>query len=126
MFVLILGRHNEAHIVDYKNIQGKYRTLCDKNFHQNQSITTLGADNTFNGICPICKKNYDEMYISDLNDDVRIARSMPYNHSSVLSFHRHDFMGPKANYEPVWGRAWTKLSRARSVSKNKNYKYYGK
>lgn len=126
MFVFIMDQYKDTHVVDFKNVQGKYRTLCGKNFFQNQNITTLGADNTFNGICPICKKYYDEMYLSDLEESVRLARSRVTHHKNFRSFHQHNFLGPKVNYEDAWERVWTKLSRAKSITKNKSYKYYGK
>lgn len=126
MFIFIMGRSDDTHVVDFKNIQGKYRTLCGKTFYQKQNITTLGADNTFPGICQTCKKYYDEMYSSDLESDIRILRSTIRELSSIPTYHRYDFIGPKAKYEPVWDRAWSKLTRAKSVLRNKSSKYYGK
>lgn len=126
MFVFTIDQGNNIHIVDFKNNQGKYRTLCGKTCFQKQNITTLGADNTFNGMCSICKKYYDEMYLSDLNEDIRIARTSFSNHKNKLMFHQIDLLGPKALYEIVWERNWTKLSKAKSIFKTKNNKYYGK
>ncbi len=126
MFIFIMSRSNETHVIDFKNVQGKYRTLCGKTFHQKQNITTLGSDNTFSGICQTCKRYYDEMYFSDLNNDVRIVRSTIRDSSSLLTYHRYDFIGPKATYEPAWDRRWNKLNRAKSFIKNKSSKYYGK
>jgi hypothetical protein len=124
MFIFIMDRFNSTHIVDFKNNQGKYRTICGKYFFQN--IVTLGADNTFNGICKSCKRYYDEMYFSDLEEVIRMARSTTTDYSSFPEFHRYNFMGPRANYEMTWDRSWGKLSKARSFLKHKNYKYYGK
>jgi hypothetical protein len=126
MFVFLIDRFNETHIVDFKNIQGKYRTLCAKIFFQKQNIITLAADNTFNGICINCKRYYDEMYLSDLNDDVRMARSAMNDHSNIIMFHKMDLLGPRALYESSWERVWSKLNKAKSSTKNKSYKYYGK
>lgn len=126
MFVFIIDRSNKTHVVDFKNNQGKYRTLCGQTYYQNQNITTLSADNTFNGICQNCKRYYDEMYLSDLNEAIRIARSAINDHSNIVMFHKMDLMGPKASYETAWGRVWSKLGKAKLVIKNKSYKYYGK
>lgn len=126
MFIFITSRSNETHIVDFKNIQGKYRTLCGKICYQKQNITTLGSDNTFPGICPTCKRYYDEMYKSDLEENIRILRSSIRDNENLLSYHRYEFAGPKAEFEPAWDRVWTKLIRFKSIIKNKSNKYYGK
>lgn len=126
MFIFILDRFNGTHVVDFKNNQSKYRTLCGKIYFQKQNITTLAADNTFNGMCSVCKKYYDEVYLSDLNEDIRIARAGASNYKNTLMFHKIDMLGPKASYEIVWERNWSKLSRAKSAAKIKSNKYYGK
>lgn len=128
MFVFIISRSNDTHVVDWKNIQGKYRTLCGKFLFQRQNIITLGADNTFPGICLTCKRYYDEMYSVDLENDIRMLRSSIRDHSSLPIFHRYNFRGPKAEYESTLrgGRSWNKLNIAKSFIKNKNNKYYVK
>lgn len=123
MFLFIINRAGSTHIIDFKNYQGKYRTLCGKNFYQHQNITTLSADNTFSGICSLCKSSYDDMYSSDLEYGIRTARSTITNHTNLPTFHYYNFLGPQEKYEPAWNRVWTKLSRAKLVIKNKNNKY---
>lgn len=126
MFVFIMDRARNTHIVDFKNSQGKFRTVCGKNFFQKDIITTLGADNTFHGICKTCKNNFDDLYLLDLNNNLQMVRSVSEIYSDIIKFHRHDFIGPRALYEDVFYRRWTKLNRAKSMSKSKTNKYYGK
>lgn len=126
MFIFLIDRLNETHIVDFKDNKGKYRTLCSKVYYQHQNITTLSADNTFNGMCSNCKRYYDEMYLFDLNEVTRIARSPINDYSNDVMYHKMNLIGPKASYETAWDRVWGKLSKAKSVIKNKSYKYYGK
>jgi hypothetical protein len=125
MFIFLIDRHGSTHVVDYQNSQGRYRTLCSKIFTRKDNITTLAADNTFSGLCRECKRYYDDMYNSDLEDDLQMVRSNQNGMYSLLDFHRAEIMGPKDKHELSLERVWTKLIRARSQLK-KLSKYYGK
>src|SRR5574339_89618 len=121
MFVFLIDRKGTTHVVDYQNNSGRYRTICSKLFHQKENIITLAADNTFDGLCRDCKRFYDDMYNSDLEDDIQMARSQVQpGMYTLVDFHRMELMGPKDKYEMAWDRVWTKLTRARGLLKNRN------
>ena len=126
MFVFIMDRHDNVHIVDFQQAGNKYRTLCSKVYLQKECITTLAADNTFSGMCDKCKKYYDDMYISDLEYIPRIARSNIQDMTTLADYHQLEFLGPKSKYEMAFDRIWTKLNRAKRYIKNRDSKYYGK
>jgi hypothetical protein len=126
MFVFIMDRHDNIHIVDFQHSNNKYRTLCSKIYFQKECITTLASDNTFDGICQKCKRYYDDMYASDLDEYPRIARSNVNDVNNLADYHKLEFLGPKNKYEISWERVWTKLIRARNAAKNRSGKYYGK
>lgn len=110
MFVFIMLRTGVTHIVNYRLGSGGFRTICSKTYHkvsQVNSITTLAADNTFPGMCMTCKKYYDEMYLSDLNEEPTMARNeVQLKHENIVDFQRYDIEGPKAKYEDVSGKKW--------------------
>lgn len=127
MFVFLIDRKSNLHIVDFQHAQGRYRTICGKIYHQKDKISTLSADNTFDGLCQDCKRFYDDMYSSDLEDDIRVARSNVFHSMShIADYHHLEFLGPKSKYEALWERIWTKLFRAKTFYKSKSHKYYGK
>lgn len=111
MFVIIMLRNGEIHIVDYRLGNGSYRTICSKTYSKNLQMNTLAADNTFSGTCDTCKSRYDEMYLSDLNYEPRMARNeTQFKYQDVLEFHRYDIDGPRVKYEDtISGQWWPKL-----------------
>jgi hypothetical protein len=91
---------------------GNYRTMCSKTFTKKMWLNTLAADNTFPGICTTCKTYYDDMYISDLNDDPQMARNeVQMGYYDLPDWHHADIEGPKAKFEDTMDRRWGKLIR---------------
>jgi hypothetical protein len=107
MFIVIMLRKGDIHIVNYRMSNGNYRTICSKTFSKKLKLNTLAADNTFDGICSTCKHHYDEMYLSDLNVATYMARNetqLKYN--NILDFNRYNIEGPQIKYEDAVGRRW--------------------
>lgn len=112
MFVVIMLRAGDVHIVDFTLNSGKqYRTICSKTFSKNLKMNTLAADNTFPGTCSTCKAFYDEMYLSDLNIEPRMARNeSQFRYYNLVDYHRYEMEGPTVKYEDrVFRRWWPKL-----------------
>ena len=108
MFVVIILRTGDIHIVDYTINNGKkYRTICSKTFSRNLKMNTLAADNTFLGTCATCKAFYDEMYLSDLNIEPRMARNeSQFRYNNILDYNRYEMEGPRMQYEDSINRRW--------------------
>jgi hypothetical protein len=112
MFAVIMLRKGDIHIVDYTiNNDKQIRTICQKQFSKKLKPNTLAADNTFPGMCKTCKAFYDEMYISDLNHDPRMARNeSQFRYYHLLDAHRYEMEGPQVKFgDRVNWRWWVKL-----------------
>lgn len=108
MFIFLMTRKGETHIVNYTMNNGKsFRTVCSKTFSKNLVLNTLAADNTFPGTCETCKSHYDEMYLSDLNIAPTMARNeTQFKYPDILDFQRYEIEGPKVKYEDIVDRRW--------------------
>lgn len=120
MFVVLVLRKGDIHIINYRQSKG-YRTYCSKNFSDSLMSNTFAADNTFPGICKACKDIYDDMYQSDLDQDLQMARNgVQMKYYDLLDFHRYEIEGPKAKYEDTMGKHWNKLFKYQRKTNRQN------
>ena len=120
MFTLLLVKNGPPHIVSYYN-NGIYRTICGENFTKNNKINTLSGDNTFHGICNICRKYFDQMYQADLEYFTADARGTHVFTEEMLSLHRFNIMGPQAKSIDVLDfRFYAKLNKYRRLVSKSN------
>lgn len=109
MFVVIMLRNGEAHIVNNRLGDGGYRTVCYKAIaiRKDWTINTIAADDTFPGLCQKCKTDYDEMYLSDLNEEPTMARNeTQMKYEDIVEFNRRNYVGARVLYEDVAVRRW--------------------
>lgn len=130
MLTVLLLRNGESHIVSYRQPNGNYRTICAKTILKTSRLNTLSLDNTYNGICAICKKHADSMYQDDLNDFTVMARNNSTFHlARRLEHNRDGIEGPSMTYYDIEDRNWQRLNKykklvpkAKKTGKNKKYK----
>lgn len=122
MFIITISRNGNIHIVNYQLHNSDFRTMCGKTVSKNDHILTLAADNTNDLMCKECKRDYDEMYLSDLNYHLSMARSAKnVMYDKLLKLNRNESLGPK-KYILSMIRYWEPLiSYQRLVKRNKKY-----
>jgi hypothetical protein len=121
MFTVLILRQGPIHIVNWRQPNGGFRTVCSKTFTRSDLMNVIAADNTFPGICSTCKRYTDEMYQSDLDTMPRSARSRPL--ADVVEFNRADFLGPRAKFEDILvRRVSTKIIKYQRL-RNRTKKY---
>lgn len=123
MFILLLERNGEMHIIDYKSPRGFYRSICSKIVYQNELVETLALDSSIDLICRDCHEMYNEMYLSDLNIDTSMARSGQQHYLNYLySNNKSQDLGPEADYRFLLkkNRNWSKLNKYKSLISKKN------
>lgn len=125
MFVFLINRRGQTHIVDFYNPgQARYRAICGNVFFKKDHLITLAADNTFHGICITCRNYYDDMVISDLNFEPQMLRGEPHRLEDLLTLNKMGILGPEDKYYAYFKRSWSKLIRLRSLP-NRHKKCYG-
>jgi hypothetical protein len=124
MFVLFIERDGNMHIVDYKSARGFYRAVCGKVVFQNELVNTIAADASIDSICRTCHETYNEMYISDLDVEPRMARNNSYlSITKLLEYTKMGYMRPEAKYAYFLKHKVTgKLNRYKALT-NKTNKY---
>lgn len=121
MFICIVERKGDVHIVDYYLSKYKtYYSICEKSVKVYGS-NTFAADNTFPGMCERCEKIYNEMYMDDLNftpENTRTSLNSEIMKQCVLSEAQLDV--PQQKYSYCFSRGWRKLGRIkRMISGNR-------
>lgn len=110
MFICIVERKGEIHIVDYHLPKLKiYYTVCEKSIKLYGS-NTFAADNTFSGMCSRCASIYNEMYLDDLNFEpatVRTSLNSQLTRKYILTESQIDI--PQNRYNYCFNRGWRKL-----------------
>lgn len=116
MFVCIVERNGDVHIIDYYLMKYKtYYSVCEKSVKL-YGNNTFAADNTFPGICKKCESIYSEMYLDDLNYAAASARTSLNSEimrQCILSNAQLDT--PQQKYSYSFSRGWRKLGRIRGL-----------
>lgn len=121
MYLVLILRDGNIHIVNYQTSNGGYKTICSQNFSKKMRMNTLMVDNTFPGICDLCKKDCDDMYQYDLDHNPTIAyKRKTFAHEDIVGYHRFDLIGPKVKYENIMDKNWSRLNKyKRLLNRNK-------
>jgi hypothetical protein len=121
MFIALFLRNNDVHIVNYRQGDGSYRTICNKTVRLSGKLNTLAVSNTFPGICRICKIDYDKSYHSNLEKFTALSHNVWQSVITYLrSSHYNEFLGPKNMAESRIERRWGKLSKYLRITNRKN------
>jgi hypothetical protein len=114
MLVIIIPRDESIHISDQKTNSGTYWTVCGECFTKKDIINTIAADNTFPGICIDCKILSDMIYQMNLDDT-----PIEIRHDLFISFHKKNYLGPKAKFIKASNHVWNKLAKYKNLSNRK-------
>jgi hypothetical protein len=112
MFIVLMPRLGLSHILSYRLANGNWRSLCNKILIQDSTMLTLSADNTYSGLCRICKDDQDCNYQDELNYDPRESRN---NFQSslyrIVDYIQSGLTSTEDAYGNIVKRRWRRLER---------------
>lgn len=121
MFVVIMDRKSNIHIIDYVSPGGTYWSICGLNIYRKELFNSLSLDGCIPGICHKCKRGYKEYFDVDLEIEPNKAFASIF-YSKFLNNHRRNALGPKVKFDFVFKKKRrNKYAGARKIAERKSY-----
>lgn len=124
MILVIMNRDGQMHIFAYRQVDGNYRTVCEKTIARTSRMNTISSDNSFSGLCDACKKQFDLAYYFNLEYNINILRNKnQLQYYTLRKYHQHEMLGPTESYSYLERKNnWPKLARLKkTLRKVKKY-----